>query len=130
MEQGINIIEMPEEILNIFSEYNWEGNVRELRNVIQRSVIYVSQSGKDKIEKEFLPQYMQDIKVDKINKAININEINQYESGLEEYMGRIEKQIIIKTLKEVNFNKSEAAKRLKIPRATLYYKIDKYEIEG
>jgi len=128
MEQGINIIEIPNEILNIFSEYNWEGNVRELRNVIQRSVIYASQSGKDKIEKEFLPSYMQNIKIDEINKVINVNEIKHYETGLEEYLEKIEKRIIQKTLEELNFNKSETAKRLKIPRATLYYKIEKYNI--
>ena len=129
MEQGINIIEIPNEILNIFSEYNWEGNVRELRNVIQRSVIYASQGGKNKIEKEFLPHYMQNIKVNEISKVINTDEINQYESGLDEYIEKIERLIIQKTLKELNFNKAEAARRLKIPRATLYYKIEKYGIE-
>ncbi len=129
MEQGINIIEIPDEILNIFSEYNWEGNVRELRNVIQRSVIYASQSGKNKIEKEFLPHYMQNIKVNEISKVINTDEINQYESGLDEYIDKIERLIIQKTLEELNFNKAEAARRLKIPRATLYYKLEKYGIE-
>lgn len=128
MEQGIGIIEIPDEILNIFSEYNWEGNVRELRNVIQRSIIYAHQNGKDKIEKEFLPTYMQKIEVDEINKVINISQIKQYETGLDEYLEKIEKRIIQNTLRELNFNKSEAAKRLKIPRATLYYKIEKYGI--
>lgn len=128
MEQGINIVEIPNEVLNIFSEYHWEGNIRELRNVIQRCVIYASQSGKNKIEKEFLPTYMQNIKVDEINKVINVNEIQQYETGLEEYLEKIEKRIIQKTLEELRFNKSEAAKRLKIPRATLYYKMEKYGI--
>lgn len=128
MEQGINIIEIPNEILNIFSEYNWEGNIRELKNVIQRSVIYASQSGKDKVEKSFLPSYMQKIQVDEINKVISVTEIKHYETGLEEYLEKVEKRIIQKTLEELNFNKSEAAKRLKIPRATLYYKIDKYNI--
>lgn len=129
MEQGINIIEIPSEILNVFSEYHWEGNIRELRNVIQRSVIYASQSGKNKIEKSFLPQYMQNIQVDEINKVIEVNEIKQHETGLDKYLEKIEKKIIQKTLEELNFNKSEAAKRLKIPRATLYYKIEKYGIE-
>ncbi len=128
MEQGINIIEIPNDILNIFSEYNWEGNVRELRNVIQRSVIYASQSGKDKIEKEFLPAYMQKIKVDELNKVINVEEIRRYETGLEEYIEKVEKMIIHKTLEELNYNKSETAKRLKIPRTTLYYKIEKHKI--
>lgn len=129
MEQGINIIEIPNEILNIFSEYHWEGNIRELRNVIQRSVIYASQSGKNKIEKEFLPPYMQSIQVDELNKVIDVNEIKRYETGLEEYIEKIEKRIIQKTLEELNYNKSETAKRLKIPRATLYYKIEKYGIQ-
>ncbi|HCX63153.1 MAG TPA: sigma-54-dependent Fis family transcriptional regulator [Clostridiales bacterium] len=128
MEQGIGIIEIPDDILSIFSEYNWEGNVRELRNVIQRSVIYAHQNGKDKIEKEFLPAYMQKIEVDEINKVINVSQIKHHETGLEEYIEKVEKRIIQNTLKELNFNKSEAAKRLKIPRATLYYKIDKYNI--
>lgn len=129
MEQGISIIELPNEILNIFQEYDWEGNIRELKNVIQRSVIYANQSGKDKIEKDFLPAYMQNIQVDEINKVINVNEIKQYETGLEEYIEKVEKRIIQKTLEEVQFNKSEAAKKLKVPRATLYYKIEKYGIE-
>ncbi len=128
MEQGISIIEIPDDILNIFSEYNWEGNVRELRNVIQRSIIYAHQNGKDKIEKDFLPTYMQKIEVDEINKVINVSQIKQYETGLDEYLEKIEKRIIQNTLRELNFNKSEAAKRLKIPRATLYYKIEKYGI--
>lgn len=127
MEQGMSIIEIPDEVLSIFTEYKWEGNVRELRNVVQRSAIIASQSNKNKIEKEYLPLYMQNIKVDDINKLINANESN-YDYGLEEYLQKIEKNIILKTLKEFNYNKSDVAKKLKIPRATLYYKMDKYEI--
>lgn len=123
----MSIVELPDEILSIFSEYKWEGNVRELRNVIQRSAIIASQTGKNKIEKENLPSYMQNIEVDEIKKLINLNEIKGY-SGLEEYIQQIEKRIIIKTLEEMNYNKSETAKKLRIPRATLYYKMDKYEI--
>ncbi len=130
MEQGINIVEIPNEILNIFSEYKWEGNVRELRNVIQRSAIMASQSGKNKLEKDLLPSYLQTIEVDEINKFIDLNEIENYESGLEEYLEKIEKGIIIKTLEEMNYNKSVAAKKLKIPRATLYYKMEKFNIRG
>lgn len=130
MEQGINIIEIPKDILDIFFAYSWEGNVRELRNIIQSSVVYASQSGKGKIEKEFLPSYMQKIKVDAISKIIDLSEIKESESGLEEYMASIEKRIISETMKDLNYNKSEVAKKLKIPRATLYYKLDKYNIKA
>ncbi|HBC31463.1 MAG TPA: sigma-54-dependent Fis family transcriptional regulator [Clostridiales bacterium] len=127
MEQGISIVEIPDEILSIFTEYKWEGNVRELRNLIQRSAIIASQTGKNKIEKEYLPSYMQNIEVDEIKKLINLDEIKSY-SGLEEYIQQIEKRIIIKTLEEMNYNKSETAKKLNIPRATLYYKMEKYKV--
>lgn len=130
MEQGINIVEIPDEVLDIFNEYNWGGNVRELRNVIQRSVVIAAQSGKDKIEKEFLPYELQKIEVDEINRVVNVNDIMNSDTGLEEYLERIEKRIIIKTLEEMNHNKALAAKQLKIPRTTLYYKMDKYGINA
>lgn len=128
MERGINIIEIPSDIFDVFFAYGWEGNVRELRNVIQRSVIYASQDGKNKINKDFLPPYMQEIEIDTISKIVNLTEIKESDCSLEEYMSKIEKRIISETLKDVNFNKSEAAKKLKLPRATLYYKIEKYHI--
>ncbi len=128
MEQGINIIEIPNDILDIFSVYSWEGNVRELRNIIQRSVILSSQSGTGRIEKKFLPSYMQEIEVDKVSKIINMAEIKESDCGLEEYINKIEKTIIEEALRDLSYNKSEVAKQLKIPRATLYYKMEKYGI--
>jgi PAS domain S-box-containing protein len=131
MEQGINIIEIPKDILDIFSAYSWEGNVRELKNVIQRCVVMAHQSSKGKIEKSFLPIYMQKIEI--INQGvdcnfIDISERNDLQQGLDYYLEKIEKNIIIQTLESTKFNKSEAAKTLKIPRATLYYKMEKYGI--
>ena len=128
MEQGINIVEIPNDILDIFSEYKWEGNVRELRNIIQRSVILSAQAGSDKIEKKFLPSYMQEIEVASMSKIISLSDINESGNGLEEYIDKIEKTIIMESLKELNYNKTEVAKRLKLPRATLYYKMEKYGI--
>ena len=128
MEQGMNIVEIPDEILNIFTEYRWDGNVRELRNVIQRSAVIAAQRGKNKIEKDFLPAHLQNIQVDEINNLIKLNQVISREYGLDEYLQKIEKRIIVKTLEETNYNKTETAKRLKIPRPTLYYKMDKYGV--
>lgn len=132
MEQGINIIEIPKDILDIFSAYSWEGNVRELKNVIQRCAIMAHQCGKGKIEKSFLPTYMQKIEIinqDVGNNFINISEINEIQQGLDHFLENVEKKIIFQTLKNTKFNKSETAKILKMPRATLYYKMEKYGIE-
>ncbi|MDD4779739.1 MAG: sigma 54-interacting transcriptional regulator [Tissierellia bacterium] len=128
MEQGINIIEIPQDILNVFYAHSWDGNVRELRNVIQRSVILAAQARNDKIEKSYLPSYMRNIELKKSTNNISVSEINELKCGLEEYISNVEKTIIENSLKETNYNKSETAKLLKIPRATLYYKMDKYGI--
>jgi two-component system response regulator HydG len=40
-----------------------------------------------------------------------------------------EKDLIVKTLEQVRYNKSKAAKLLNIDRTTLYYKMSKYHIE-
>ncbi|WDC85626.1 helix-turn-helix domain-containing protein [Caloramator sp. mosi_1] len=45
-------------------------------------------------------------------------------------MESIEKEIIISTLRECNNNKSLAASKLNIPRASLYRKIEEYNIES
>ncbi len=132
MEQGMNIIEIPKDILDIFSAYSWEGNVRELKNVIQRCAIMANQSKKGKIEKSFLPTYMQKIEIinqDFGNNFINVSEFSELQQGLDHFLENVEKKLILQTLKNTKFNKSEAAKILKLPRATLYYKMEKYGIE-
>jgi len=102
MEQGISIIEIPKEIFDIFDVYSWEGNVRELKNVIQRSVVMANQSGKGKIEKSFLPDYMQKIEIINLqlgNNLINITESSELSEGLESYVENIEKKKIKEALK-------------------------------
>lgn len=128
-EQGINIIEIPKDVLKIFSAYSWDGNVRELKNIIQRALIFALQDKNDKIEKEYLPSYMQDIDVSPLVETINMEDLKKSNDGLEKHMAKIEKDIIEKALKDVNYIKSEAAKNLKIPRTTLYYKMEKYGIK-
>lgn len=129
MEQGINLIEIPKDVLDIFSAYSWEGNVRELRNVIQRAVIFAAQSKSGKIEKEFLPSYMQDIEPDSMQGMFEMNHIGDNGAGLDDYVSRFERMLISKALKESGGNKAVAAKKLQVPRTTLYYKMQKYGLD-
>jgi len=52
------------------------------------------------------------------------------EFDLKALHGTNEREIIIKTLQEVKYNKSKAARLLNIDRKTLYLKLAKYNIEG
>ncbi|MCK0134212.1 sigma-54 dependent transcriptional regulator [Arenibacter sp. S6351L] len=102
-----------EDVEDIFKQYHWPGNLRELQNVIKRAVLLTSG---DKVEKGALPKEVyrskeSNVKVDNFSKA--------------DY----EKEQIVKALKQSNFNKSKAAKLLQITRKTLYNKINHYNLD-
>jgi len=109
---------LSEEVEDIFANYLWPGNLRELKNIIKRAVLLTS-SGL--IKKEALPEEM--------ILAIELQN-DSTSSDLKAVKEISEKEIIQKTLLEVKYNKSKAAKLLNIDRTTLYYKMAKYGIEG
>ncbi len=104
--------------MDILLHYPWPGNVRELENAMERGVILMRG---DYLDEESLP--------------ITIKKWTQEESGdiaagmedLPSSLEEAEKLIILKTLDEVDGNKSEAARRLGITRKTLLSKLNKYE---
>jgi len=98
-----------EKAKEVLIAYPWPGNVRELKNVIERLVLF---SDKEIIDKEDL---------------YCITSINQREDL--KPIEVIEKEHILRTLQEVNFNKKRAAQLLGIPLRTFYRKLKKYGIE-
>ncbi len=99
-------------------EYQWEGNVRELENVVQR-IIALSYTG--------------EISIDSLNlinssKLKNIEDAKNGYPPFEEYMTEKEKEIITWALNKCNFSITETAKLLNIPRTTLNSKIDRLNI--
>jgi two-component system, NtrC family, response regulator HydG len=103
-------------VINAFKTYSWYGNLREMRNVIKRSVLLAKN---DIITLDCLPEEIIESKDSFITSQINsIKEMSLKEAGLQ-----AEKSVIQKALLEANDNKSEAAKILKIDRKTLYNKL-------
>ena len=105
-----NIIGFSKEVLTIFENYNWPGNLRELQNIIKRATLL---SKGDFIERNVLPF--------EIFQTLNKN---QNDFSLSEN----EKETIINALSKTKNNKSEAAKLLKINRKTLYNKLSLYNL--
>lgn len=106
------------EVLDKFKTYSWPGNLRELRNVIRRSVLL---SPGLEVELLSLP-----------SEILNDNEASNIiveGSNLKLIQAANEKELIISTLRKVNYNKSKAARMLNIDRKTLYNKIKQYGIE-
>ncbi len=94
--------------------YHWPGNVRELRNVIERSVILASD---DILIQDVLPYEIQH----------QIGHANKTLSAFS--MQSVEKLHIQKVLNYTKGNKAEAARLLEIGIATLYRKLDEYNMQ-
>ncbi|MCT4601992.1 MAG: sigma-54 dependent transcriptional regulator [Marinifilum sp.] len=117
-ELNKDVEKFSDEVLDKFRTYSWPGNLRELRNVVRRSVL-LSQG--EQVEVISLP-----------NEILNDqpkNDVVIEGSNLKLIQAANEKELIISTLRKVNFNKSKAARLLNIDRKTLYNKIKQYGIE-
>src|SRR4030043_550077 len=110
-ERGKEVTSFSPEVMESFLKHSWPGNVRELENVIDHAIIIAKQ---DKILPKDLPQSF-------LQRPISTQEF----ITLQDY----EKDIILKTLKETNWNKHKTSKRLNINRSTLYGKMKRYGLE-
>ncbi|TVQ76692.1 MAG: sigma-54-dependent Fis family transcriptional regulator [Bradymonadales bacterium] len=102
------------EALKTLKRYSFPGNVRELKNVIERAVI-VSQN--DVIEPEDLPENL----TKKAQRAPSV----EFNLGMS--MEEIEKEWLFHTINFVNGNKTKAAKMLNISLKTLHNRLNKYK---
>ena len=96
--------------------YGWQGNVRELSNVLERTM---STLEGDTIRLQHLPFY-----VYRSHREFP----EHHQSPLRDVQTRTEKEAILFTLQETNNNKARAAKILGIHRTLLYKKMKKYNI--
>lgn len=111
-----NIKGVDAEVLEKFKSYNWPGNLRELRNVIKRSVLL---SKDDIIDLRTLPEEI-------IYSSNTKSESNT--NSLKGVANEAERERILKVLTQTGNNKSKAAKILNIDRKTLYNKLKNYDL--
>ncbi|PZF73854.1 sigma-54-dependent transcriptional regulator [Taibaiella soli] len=101
------------EAIKALQQYAWPGNIRELKNVIERAVILADG---DSLEINNLPYELQ--------------HCGDTESATSIYdLALIEKQHIRKVLQHTSGNKTEAARLMNIGLATLYRKIEEYSLK-
>lgn len=95
--------------------YQWPGNIRELRNIVERIIIFIDKST---------------IHADDLMNIIPITNNNTItKEGLAQEKAVLEHDRIKEALLETYGNKSAAAKKLGISRVSLYNKIKQYNIE-
>jgi two-component system response regulator HydG len=128
-ELGKKISGFTDDVIKHFIEYPWYGNLREMKNVVKRAALLTEG---DKIEAKALP-----VEISNHSKFIfpdsrnftdsNVN-ARDMSPNLKAVAHEAEHEMILKVLKQVNFNKSKAAKLLNIDRKTLYNKMKTYNL--
>ncbi len=115
------------DVMQIFMNYSWPGNLREFRNVIRRAALLTT-SGL--INARVLPPEIADMNAftpAQVGPSMPSHPIVHKEMDLKNAAAQAEYDTIMNVLKQVNYNKSRAAEILKIDRKTLYNKIKSYQ---
>jgi len=118
-----NMEDVSRQALDLLLSYSWPGNARELRNVVERiCIMYDSQL----ITPEMLPrEIIGDVASPSKEDCFTLPEDG---FNLEEELGFIEKKFIAQALQRTKANVAKTSRLLGIPRGTLRYKIEKYEL--
>lgn len=119
---GLQDKQVTEELMNIFVNYEWPGNVRQLKNIVERMVVL---SEDNILDVKDTPNIL----------LSGVNEIEQhmvdtnYSPSLKEARDEFEKTFILKALQSTSWNVTQTARMLDMERTYLYRKIKAYDLE-
>ncbi len=116
-----NVKDIDDDVRDIILNYSWAGNLRELNNVMKRSVLL---SRSDRITKDALPVEIVSFQLHEASKPDNGDSSGELRDASKE----AERNLIIGTLRRVDNNKSKAARILNVDRKTLYNKMKQLNI--
>src|SRR5437764_7091070 len=119
-ENGLPVRKLSADALRALIDYDWQGNVRELENCIERGVVLSSGPiiGSDLLPGHITGRSFQDALLE-----------HNPNASLFDILEDIERRIIIEKLERCNWNQTEAAEQFRIPLSTLNQKIKRLNIE-
>ncbi len=110
------VLNLSEQVLGLFKQYNWPGNIRELENAIEGAVIMAKT---EVVNKWDIPH---------LSKFKSLGKKPSDDKNLKKVVEQPERDHIVSILEECDWNRSKAATALGINRTTLYNKMKKYGI--
>ncbi|TDO19166.1 sigma-54-dependent transcriptional regulator [Pedobacter duraquae] len=118
-EVNKNVLSFSSEVEDCFLTYNWPGNVRELKNVVRRATLLTETQ---EIQLKALPLEISTYAKSAVMES-SMQRTVEKPRDLKNAALEAEYEAILNVLREVNFNKTKAAKILNIDRKTLYNKM-------
>ena len=112
----VPVTKVSREAFEVLVNHDWKGNVRELENIVERAILIAEGD-------TLLPGHMM---ID--DRRYNQNAPSSISAGMS--VREMETALILKTLEEVNWNRTKAAKLLNIGVRTLRNKLSEYREEG
>ncbi|MBZ4686627.1 MAG: two-component system, NtrC family, response regulator AtoC [Clostridia bacterium] len=131
---GKRVTELSAEAGDILKKHTWPGNIRELKNIIERIAIFIDDE-ETVVRKEHLPIEL----IEKLNEAGRqffsvedkiTNDLKAKDFCLETEVKNLEKAYIEKAVRLSGGNKTKAAAMLGISRYALLRRLDKYKVTG
>jgi len=105
--------------IKLLQEMSWSGNIRELKNIVERIIIIIDKREIAKTDIEFLLKPSQ----------ATMDDIIDDSNSFQEFKEKAERAFILKQLNENGWNISKTAELLDLQRSHLYNKMKKYGIE-
>jgi len=119
-ENGKDVNAIAPDALDLLMAYKWPGNVRELRTAIEHAVVFAR--GKS-VGARDLPQ---NIRLGQSSLPTPVSKLPTSDLNVHE----VEKELVVRALKECDGNRSAAAKKLGVSRRTLHRKLHEFHLEG
>uniref|UniRef100_A0A7C5EQ69 PAS domain S-box protein n=1 Tax=Desulfobacca acetoxidans TaxID=60893 RepID=A0A7C5EQ69_9BACT len=110
LKEGKRIQRFFPDAMQTLMDYDWPGNVRQLENAISHAVILAQG---EEIRRRHLPRFLKEAD----------------DEAMPTSLAESERLLILRVLKEVSWNKHEAARRLRVSRSTLYSKIKRFGLD-
>jgi len=119
-ENGVSLRSIAPDALAVLQSYAWPGNIRELRNVVERMVIMAD----DVIRVEDIPAYVKSKEVDASLVVAGDDLLQKYkDSNLREFREQVEADFIRMKLASYEWNISRTAQALGVERTNLHKKL-------
>ena len=119
-QQGMTPKVVSEGALERLKRHSWPGNVRELRNTVERLMILAN--GEAVGEADVLRM------VGSVSEESGLGDTLLQSTTFEQFKQSAERAFLLAKLKEYDWNVSETARRLEMPRSNLYKKIERYNL--